>query len=341
MTINIEVATEGDLEVWYQVLRTSSHSTIFHTWDWLKIMEKYTNTKLYPLVGYKGTTPIGIYPLFYLKKKMTKLVFSPPPKTLLLYLGPVISNYEKLKQSRRETLFMEFQRSIDEFIMSELNSNYIRIRTPPGLLDFRPLKWAGYNIEPHLTYIIDLKSGLDSVWENFNRKLRVAIEKTRREGIKVELGNSSDLEYLRKAICDRFREQGFKVSKNYYKNYLEQLYRKYYPNNMKIFVAKYKTEDVGGFILLHYKDRATLWIGIPKTSLKGVYPNDLAQWEAIKWAYENGFKYYEIMGAGENPRLRHYKAKFNPEIFLWWSAVRYSSTLYEVIEKIAKKLKLV
>jgi len=55
---------------------------------------------------------------------------------------------------------------------------------------------------------------------------------------------------------------------------------------MKIFIAKRNVERVGGLVVLCYRDWAALWIGIPKTSLKGIYPNDLAQWEAIRWACE-------------------------------------------------------
>jgi len=303
MSIELKIAKKEDMDEWDELVEKSPHGTIFHTWNWLKTVEKHTNSKLYPIIGYKGTTPVGVYPLFYSKKGFIRFVFSPPPKALLLYLGPTFVDYGKLKQSRKETLFTEFQNEVGKFIASELKASYIPIRTSPGLLDSRPLKWAGYEVRPLYTYMMHLNKNIDVLWKEFNRKLRVSIEKSRREGVKVELGNKDDLEYLRKALYSRFEEQGLKPQKDYYRDYLYDLYELFYPENMKIFIAKYNGERVGGLVVLCYKEWSALWIGIPKTNLKGIYPNDMAQWEAIKWACEHGYKYYEEMDAGDDPRL--------------------------------------
>jgi len=340
MAIELKIASKKDAKKWNKLVEDSAHGTIFHTWDWLKIVEKQTDSKLYSILGYKGTEPVGIYPLFLAKRKGVRLVLSPPPKTLLLYLGPALVNYDRMKQSKRESIFAEFQKKVDEFIVSELKGDYIRIRTAPGLIDSRPLKWGGYEVEPLYTYIINTAKGIKHVWSGLNRKLRVSIEKTKREGVMVEIGDKEDLEFIRESLYTRFEKQGLKPRKDYYKWYLNELYNKFHPKNMKIFIAKYKGERVGGLIVLCYKDWSALWIGIPKTELKGIYPNDLAQWEAIKWACESGCKYYEEMDAGDNPRLRHFKAKFNPELAVWFSAVKYSSPIFRILEKIRFKITL-
>jgi lipid II:glycine glycyltransferase (peptidoglycan interpeptide bridge formation enzyme) len=75
---------------------------------------------------------------------------------------------------------------------------------------------------------------------------------------------------------------------------------------------------------------------VPKAELKGISPNDLVQWEAINWACNNGYKYYEEMDAGDDPRLRHFKSKYNPELAIWYTAIKYSSRLYEVGERLIK-----
>ena len=339
MDVELRKAKNEDAEEWNKLVENSLHGTIFHTWEWLKIVERHTNSKLYPIIGYKGTEAVGIYPLFLMRKRGIKFVFSPPPKALLLYLGPAFSNFQKLKQSRRESTFSEFQTSVDKFIKSELKGNYIRICTSPSLLDSRPLKWCGYCVEPLYTYVIDLSKGVDNVWKNLNRKLRVSIEKTRREGVSIEAGGKKDLEFLRMALYNRFEEQGLRPQKEYYKNYLSDLYDTFHSKNMKVFIAKYNEELVGGLVVLFYKNWSALWIGIPKTNLKGIYPNDLAQWEAIRWACLQGYKYYEEMDAGDDPRLRHFKSKYNPDIVPWYSARKYSSPVFKGLEKIYRKLR--
>ena len=42
------------------------------------------------------------------------------------------------------------------------------------------------------------------------------------------------------------------------------------------------------------------------------------------------------MDAGDDPRLRHFKAKFNPELAPWFSAVKYSSPVFKVLERTTK-----
>ena len=71
MEIQIKIGT--DRELWNILLKNSEYATPFHTWEWLTIMEKYSTasllgfkmkSKLYPLIGYNGEEPIGIFPVF-------------------------------------------------------------------------------------------------------------------------------------------------------------------------------------------------------------------------------------------------------------------------------------
>ena len=110
--MDIKIANESDSKKWDSIVENSPHGTIFHTWKWLKIVEKHTKTGLYPLIGLKGEAPVGIFPLYY-KKQLIKIVFSPPPKALLLYLGPIIVNYDKLKQSKVESTYIKFQKKVN------------------------------------------------------------------------------------------------------------------------------------------------------------------------------------------------------------------------------------
>jgi len=334
--IELKLATSKDTKDWDDLVEKASFSTIFHKWEWLKIVEKYTNGKLYPVIAYRGDTPAGVYPLFYSKKNFIKMVFSPPPRTLLLYLGPIFTDFESLKQSKRESLLIETQERINEFIMG-FKPNYIRIRTVPGLIDSRHFKWTGYEVEPLYTYMVDLSGGIENVWKGLRKELRRNINKAQVEGVTIEEGFIEDLHYIDEALTRRFEEQG--ESRKSYKPYLSELYNSFHPHHLKIFVAKYKGERITGQIVVCHKDRVSLWAGSPKTSFLRGTPNDLLQWEIIKWACEEGYKRVEIMDAGDDPRLRHFKAKFNPELVPWYSAVKYSSFIFKGLEKLIRKFR--
>lgn len=323
MTIEIKIASEKEAEEWDKLVDSSPHGTIFHTWKWLKIAEKHTNSKLYPIIGYKGTTPIGIFPLFYQKKVFLKMVFSPPPHTAIPSLGPALVDYDKLKQSKKETNFVEFQKQVDEFINEELKANYIYSSLSPGLLDPRPFKWTGYEVEPAYGYIMDLSNGVEYLWQkNCDRKLRQDIDRARRREISVEEGGKEELEVIYGLMVDRYAEQDRIVTVP--KDYLLELYDSF-SGSLKIFVAKYEGEIVTGLIDVYYKDGIASWVGNPRPRVKmSPSPNDLLNWEAIKYACEHGFKYYETIGAAGDERLHGYYSKFNPELLVQFSVKRYS-----------------
>jgi len=336
MAVTITIADETFQKIWDDSVLSSSHGMIFHTWQWLKLVEIQTSAELLPILIYKGTQLIALYPVFLQKKGFFNLAFSPPPRAYMLYLGPVILDYETLKQDKKESLFIQIQEEVDKYIFEKNKCVLSRIRTSPGILDSRPLRWCGYHIEPFYTYRIPLNENTKTIWEKVDRKLRVDINKAIREGVTVRSGDWEDLEFILHSLFNRYLSQGYKP--NDYSKYLRTLYESFYPHNLNIFIAEYKGDRTGGIITLRYKDVMYHWVGVPKSPHEGISPNDLVQWEAVKWAIENGYKNYEIMDSGDTPRFRQFKAKWNPELIIWYSAHRYSSFVYLCGEKLMKLL---
>jgi len=332
MALTIKTLDHTNEKAWDDAVFASSFGTIFHTVKWLRLVQKQLNEEFLPLMFYKGTQLVAIYPIFIKKQGPIKVALSPPSRSYMLYLGPVIADYEALKQDKKESIYIQIQQEMDNYIFKTKGCKYARIRSSPGLYDSRPLIWSGYTVEPYYTYRIDLTKGIDHVWEQFDRKLRVDINKAVREGVTVRTGDEDDLVFIHDMLFKRYIEQGFKPVN--YKKFLREIYKQYYPDNLKIFVAEYKGQIIGGTLNLCFKNITYLWVGIPKTDLVGISANDLIQWEAIKWAHSQGFMMYEEMDAGDDPRLRHFKAKYNPDLVIWYSATKYSSSVYKAGEKL-------
>ena len=337
MNLDIKTLDSSNEKIWDDIVLSSPCGTIFHTIDWLRVVENQIHAELHPLIFYKGNQPVAIYPLFIKKYGPIKVALSPASRAYMLYLGPVIDGYESLKQDKKETLFMQIQRESDKYIFETHGCKYARIRTSPGLFDSRPLRWSGYTIQPYYTYRINLTKGCDFIWEQFDRKLRVEINRAVREGVTVRSGDKDDLIFIHDLLSKRYEEQGVK-SKNY-KPFLLNLYDKFYPDCIKIFVAEQNGQRIGGTINLCFKNVMYLWVGIPKTDLVGISVNDVIQWEGIKWAVVNGLEYYEEMDAGDDPRLRAFKSKYNPDLVIWYSATKYSSFVYKAAESLLYPLR--
>ena len=92
------------------IVDSSPQGTLFHTWKWLKIAEKHTATKLYPLMGIKGETVIGIFPIFHMKKFGISVCLLPPPSTaipILARLLIIMTNINKAKKNPWIKIFKE------------------------------------------------------------------------------------------------------------------------------------------------------------------------------------------------------------------------------------------
>lgn len=329
MTMELCVMEENESEKWDKIVEFSPYGTIFHTWKFLKIIEKHTNTKLYPIMVYDEMKTIGIFPIFFQKIFLFRAVFSPPPHAAIPYLGPIIIDYNTLKPHRRESNFINFQNKVNDFIFRELKPNYVNIVLPPNFLETRPFIWTNYDVKPLYNYIIDLTNGEECAWSRFEKNLRNGITKTIRSSVTVEENEMDGLASIYDNFDRRYQEQNRKLPIS--KDYLVDVYDTFYPENVRIFTSRFNGKLVGGTINLCYKDNFSCWIGSAKTNMTGLYVNDLNQWESLKWACKNNFKIYEEIGANTE-RLWYFKSKYNPDTSICFNARKYSSVFYKWME---------
>ncbi|MBN1195553.1 MAG: GNAT family N-acetyltransferase [Methanomicrobiaceae archaeon] len=329
---NVTVATEAESAAWDAVVSASPHASPFHLWQWLQVEAAWSGARFYPLIVSTGTTIIALCPVFITRRWLVPCGFSPAPRSPILYLGPVIAEYETLKQEKRESRYIEVQKAVDHFLFTLMHCRFVRLLSAPGLDDARPYRWAGYDTDPLYTYRLDLTVGEAAVWERFVRQARVTVKRAVREGVTVSEGGRDEYLHIIRSVRKRLAEQGrVHVPPE---GYFEDLYAVFGSGLLRVFSADYKGECVGGMICLHHNGILYQWVGVPKPDLRGVSPNDLVNWEAIRWACHNGCTAYEIMDGGDNPRLRHFKSKYNPDLHIWFSAVRYSSPVYRVMKTI-------
>jgi CelD/BcsL family acetyltransferase involved in cellulose biosynthesis len=341
MSIDIRIAQNNDAQEWDELNSNSPHGTIFHQWDWLKITEKHTQTRLYPFIGMKGNTPVGIFPLFFQKTGPVRMVFSPPPHAVLFYLGPVLAGYDTLKQEKREINYLGLQRAVEHFITHELKAQYISISLSPGLQDARPFTWSGYSVEPQFDYVVDLSIGLESLFRTLDKRGRQNLNHAIKRGMSIEIGGKKEYEKILDLMEIRYAQQGKNVTVS--RAYFLDLYE-VYKDILKIFVAKVDDRIVTGSIDFQYRDTHYSWIGNPKPRNRiSPSPNDLLIWESVRYACNQGFRYYVTMNAAGDKRLHsYYASKFDPELKAHFS-VKKHSFLAGILEKgytnISKPLK--
>lgn len=307
----------NDRSLWDEFIDKSPHGLLFHRWDFLKIVERHTGYALLPYGWYKGNELICVFPIFYKKINGLKMVFSPPPKTAIPHLGPVMGmGYNGFKQRKKEVYMNAMVEEIDREL-SKLSPNYISISMAPGFMDIRPFKWCNYDVASHFSYTLDLDRPAGQIWDGFSKDCRSNMKKCMHGSICLEQTLESGTFY--DIMNDRYGQQGLTlpiVSREYLADIVSA-----FPDNIKIFFVKSGPDIRDIELTCEYKDSFKLWLG-GATIQKGVSGyQEYATWELIKMAQAKGYKKFEIAGAGVK-RICAFQSKFNPQLELSFSVNR-------------------
>jgi predicted N-acyltransferase len=172
---------------------------------------------------------------------------------------------------------------------------------------------SGFNYQPHLNFQIKTPS-LDIVLKNLSSTKRRDIKVSQKNGaVWYESKFSDDLKEFYSILCNLYKTK-IKTPLFQYE-FFETLISKPFS---KFFVIKYKNEVVGGNICVFQNEVIYEWFvcGLDG-KYKNIYPSTLATWAAIEYASINGFKTFDMMGAGkpdEGYGVRDFKSKFGGEL---------------------------
>lgn len=310
-----------DNHLWDRFVDNSPHALLFHRWDYLKIVEKHTGYKLLPYGVYAGEELICIFPLFYKNYFGLKMLFSPPPRICLPYLGFVMSPvYDTLKERKKESYLNDVVKEINK-VIAILSAGYISISTVPGYMDARPFKWTNFDVNLNYTYRIDLDRNVNEIWDGFSKDCRQRIKSINKLDVRLE--ESKDIDHFYRLMYNTYHQQGLNsplLSSNYLKDVLST-----FPDNIKLYYLYVNDGITDAELVYSYKGNMKLWLGgmtIHKT-LQG--NQEYSTWELIKKAKAEEYKEFEIVGANTK-RLCKYQSKFNPSTCMFLSMDRKGMT---------------
>ena len=173
---------------------------------------------------------------------------------------------------------------------------------------------CGFEYEPHLNFHVDCTD-----WQ----KAEANIGKHRKKYIRLSLRDGASI--VENPTIDQVKE---------YYTVLEELYRTkvkmpllsfeffkklYESSSCKFMLIKYDGHIVGGSTCVTLKDRSVYeWYACGKDGVfKNIHPSSLTKYAGMKYASENGFKIFDMMGAGkpdEEYGVRDFKAEFGGKL---------------------------
>lgn len=306
--MTIEVERLADAAEWNALVDRNPQATPFHRFEFLSVAAEHSSATLYPYVGYKGQEPVGLFPMFEVKKGPVTAALSPPPDLKITYLGPALMNVEKLSRRKRDRRNRRFVGACLEAIEAAIDPKFVHLRTGYRYDDPRPFLWEEFDPTPRYTYVVDITRDAEDLLQSFSSDARKNV-RTDLE-YEIETGGVEDAKRLIERIQRRHEEQD--VDYGVTTAFVADLQRRLPPGTIHTYVCRHRGDPVGGQIILEDEETLYCWqsgadhdVDLPVT--------DLLDWRAIEDGKERDRSEYDLVGAND-PRLCRYKAKFAPEL---------------------------
>jgi len=156
--------------------------------------------------------------------------------------------------------------------------------------------------EPENTLLVDLTKTEEEILAGMHQKTRYNIKLAEKKGVKIRSwkpeDGSREVEEFYKLLQETAKRDGINIfGKAYYKNLVE-----FFSQNKEgglegqLFLAEFENKILAAIFVIGFGDSATYFYGASGNEARELMPNYLLQWTAIKWAKENGYKYYDFWG---------------------------------------------
>ena len=272
MKLEVYELKKEEEKLWDSYIYKSSSSTFYHQLGWRNVVKKTYKHKPIYLVAKENGELKGVLPLFLMKsmifgKKLVSVPFAP-------YGGACADDGIAEKMLIEEAI-----RVVEEF-----DADY---------LELRYLNKNGNNPNPttnsnYVTFILSLNLNAEVAWRTFNNKVRNAIRKAIKSGVKI--ANDSHIEEFYGLYTRNMRDLGTPPhSFAFFKNLLHE-----FPEHTRVVSVKYDGVSVAAMLLLYFKDTIISGWAASDRRYRNVNPNNLLYWEVIKAGCEAGYKYFDF-----------------------------------------------
>jgi len=334
MSIDIRKIEPEKFDKWDSWVKQSPDSNVFHRSRAIQLQAEHAGATLYPLVGFKGQEPVGLWPVFELTKGPFSAVFSPPPPLWIHRLGPAMLTMGKLKQRKVDRRTRRFVDGCFDWLADHCNPQYVRVSSELGYHDIRPFKWNGADVSPAHTYVVNLTPDTEELLMRFSSDARKNVRNTNQE-YTIEQRGPAEVDRIVKQVRARYEAQG--KGFNFPAAFARDLIRELPDGSIRPYCCYVEGTYVGGILTYEDENRIHRWHGGVKTDVD-VPVNDLLDWHIMTDAMERGCDEYDLVGA-DDKRISSYKSKFGPSLRSFYTVERGNwpmKTLIRVYKRLTK-----
>lgn len=226
----------------------------------------------------------------------------------IILSGPIVKNDD---QTILSFLLQHYKKNIHPSVI------YTQIRNQfDQLKNCDIFRQNGFKFESHLNYLVKTDDE-NAIWSRIGKGRVKQIKKAIKKGLTVKAYKASEID-------GKLLSSSFDVIQDVYNranlplasfSLIEEAWHK---QIIVLFVVK--TEDgkiVGCRFALSYKAMLYGWYAGSYTQYYNLFPNDLLIWETLRWACNNGYKYFDYGGAGSPNKaygVRDFKSQIGGDL---------------------------
>ena len=161
-------------------------------------------------------------------------------------------------------------------------------------------------VQPVKTLMLDLSKSEAELLAEMHQKTRYNIRLAEKKGVKLALAKEEGFPRFYDLLVDTYRRKSKGLHSRTY-------YQKLYQDHLaKIYFADYEDKVLCANMMIFYGDTVTYLHGGSSQEDKNIMAPHLLQWEQIKLAKSQGYKYYDFWGIDENkwPGVTRFKKGF-------------------------------
>jgi peptidoglycan pentaglycine glycine transferase (the first glycine) len=149
-------------------------------------------------------------------------------------------------------------------------------------------------IQPRSTIALDLQADAGDLLMEMKSKWRYNIRLAGRKDVRVTRATPEDLPAFYDLMAATGDRSDFGVHE---RGYYEAAWRTFHPLGLcELLLARFDDELLGGLMVFRFGGTAYYLYGASSSRHRDRMPNHLLQWEAIRWAKEQGCNYYDFWG---------------------------------------------
>jgi lipid II:glycine glycyltransferase (peptidoglycan interpeptide bridge formation enzyme) len=166
------------------------------------------------------------------------------------------------------------------------------------------------------THTLNLKSGFDTIYEEWTKGHRSAARKARKAGIAVKSASSlNDWHDYYQIYEDSLRRWGDKASSKYYWEIFHEMFQRNSPN-IKLWLAIFQEKIIAGALCFYAKKHVVYWHGAALENYFNLRPVNLLMYEVIKNACEQKYSWFDFNPSGGHEGVKAFKRSFGAEALL-------------------------